>query len=306
MIVSMVAINRQYGRFDTSPAAEIGQCPACQSNVWLPALVIGQNPLVSCTHCGRASERESIIRTALSNLSPIAWSLLSSDFAIYDTVELRLGDYATYAVNEQVTRWLHMELAPNEPSGARYVATASSYPPNLFVALRDTRPAEAPQALTDPVTVQWYWFGLASTMVVPAWRHCLFGAYRLLTTEPAAAVVLIAAGFESYFIDAMRVRWTEQQRDPKAFKRLTDRVQQISSLVEWLPAAVSLPSIRDDNTLWTRWQTAVNKRKNDVVHRGNLAITVEEGLDSLATALECITFIDTFALSRPHRYYARV
>lgn len=271
----------------------------------LPALVIGQNPLVSCGQCGRSSPRESIILAALRNLSPIAWSLLSSDFAIHDRVPLALGDYASYTVNEQVARWLHLELIPNEQSGARYVPTANSYPPTLFIALRDTRPAEQAQVLTDPIDVQWYWFGLASTVVVPAWRQCLFGAYKLLTTEPADAVVLVAAGFESFFIDAMRVRWTEQQLDPRAFKRMTDRVQ-ISSLVEWLPATVSMPSIRDDNTLWTRWQTTINKRRNDVVHRGVLAITVEECIGSLATALECITFIDAFALSRPHQYYTSV
>ena len=132
----------------------------------------------------------------------------------------------------------------------------------------------------------------------------MFGAYQLIETNPSAAVVLIASGFESYFLDIMRIAWQESGLQVSAFDRMTDRNPPITSLVTWLPAAVGRSTLNEaPGDLHTRWSNAVNKRRNDVVHRANVHFTSTEAQDSLSVALETICYFDEAALARPHAYY---
>ena len=158
--------------------------------------------------------------------------------------------------------------------------------------------------MPSQVDAEWYRFAVHEVDAVPAWRQSLFGAATLINTNPAAAVVLIAAGFESFFLETMRIAWSEKGLQEAAFVRLSARNLPISSLVEWLPPTVGRLGLLDaPGDMYQRWKELVNKRRNDVVHRANVHLSTVQAMESLRAALESITFLDELALTRPHAYY---
>ena len=131
----------------------------------------------------------------------------------------------------------------------------------------------------------------------------MFGAATLIDTHPSAAIVLVAAGFEAFFNETMRIAWRERELDTAAFDRLNARNLPISSLIEWLPSAVGRPTLRDAPGLNPRWEELVNRRRNAVVHQANVYFNSDEAKESMRAALECIAFIHPAAFVRPHAYY---
>jgi hypothetical protein len=116
--------------------------------------------------------------------------------------------------------------------------------------------------------------------------------------------VLIAAGFEAFFTETMRIAWRESFLDLAAFDRMIARNIAITSLVDWLPATVGRPGLRDaPGNLHARWEEMVNRRRNQVMHQANVHFNSDESRASLRVALECIAFCDEAALVRPHVYY---
>jgi len=233
------------------------------------------------------------------------WSFFASDVYIFDELKLALSETAWYNIQFQVAKWQHQEVFPNVQSDQRYAATLTYYGNLAYFNLTDTQaniePTEEPAPQVD---VSWYLFGLSEAGKVPAWRQALFGAATLLTSMPAAAVVLISAGFEAFFNETMRIAWAEDGLDTGSFDRLASRNVPISGLVDWLPATVRRPSFRDaGRDLRGRWEQLVNRRRNDVVHRADVHVTSEQAMDSMRAALDRIVFFDPAALVRPHAYY---
>jgi hypothetical protein len=239
-------------------------------------------------------------------MEPVTWSMLGSDIYICDRVEVPLEDFVSYNLTDlSVAEWLHQEAYPNAASGGRYVAELAFYGSIGFLSVKDTMGPGAPDpARPSKMEVVWYRFALQQVGTVPAWRQSLFGAATLMMTHPSAAVVLVAAGFESFFIETMRIAWCERNLDPAAFDRLNSRNMPITGLVDWLPAAVGRPCLREaPGDLYRRWKELVNERRNDVVHRAEVHVTTEVAMASMRAALECMTFLDEAALTRPHSYY---
>ncbi len=236
-------------------------------------------------------------------IDTVAWSNFASDIAIYDTFDLRRDDVQLYEVEVAAAKWLHYETRPNSMSGERYVASLTFNEPWISVRIDDTTPfavGEPPEA----VEVTWVQYGLTSASAVPAWRQSLWGSATLLSSNPAASVVLAAAGFEAFFLETMRLWWREAGLAEGAFKRLADSNPSIARLVEWLPAAVNRRPLPDTPEVHERWQRLVNKRRNDVMHRAQVHATSDEARESLAAAIEAVTCVDELALVRPHAYYA--
>lgn len=298
---------RQYAEYNSHPTYLSGACPACKSLLPLDStLPFDDDQSMNCEHCGRVSTRQALIFEVLAQKDVITWSLFGCDCLIGEELQLGLNDYAYYKLPTHVKKWLHLEIAPNETPGTRYVANvAEADMDTIYIDIKDTAAYASPPEDPPPtIDVTWYRFGLADLNAVPPWRQSLFGAATLLVENPSAAIVLIAAGFEAFFAEFMRIRWIEQGLDIKAFEHLMDRPQPISSLVDWLPASVGVPTLREGPAdLRKDWGQLVNTRRNYVVHRANVNITSLEAFESLRVALKTIMFFDRFALTRPHVYY---
>lgn len=263
----------------------------------------------TCSKCGLRTPRYRLILQAMSLIDSITWSLLASDIYIYDSRTLRFGETISYGLaSTNVAKWLYHECRPLASSGDRYVPTMSFYEFTGFLALLDTQSLAQPVESPPPeIEVSWYRFGLTQLGAVPAWRQSLFGAATLIDQNPAAAIVLIAAGFEAFFLETMRIAWGESHIDPASFERLNRRNIPISQLVEWLPPVVGKRSLLEaPDGLHSIWEERVNRRRNDVVHRANVHLTSAEARESMRAALDCIVFLDEPALVRPHSYYVNV
>ena len=294
----------------SDPNFATGLCPRCASPVTLDGLApYSENSDRTCSKCGARTSRYRLILQALSSIQPITWSLLASDIYIYDERTLRLGETVSYGLTStNVAKWVHHQCSPLASSGERYIPTVSFYELAGFLALLDTQSLSQPVEDPPPeCEVSWYRFGLTQLGAVPAWRQSLFGAATLIAENPAAAIVLIAAGFEAFFLETMRIAWSESHIDPAAFERLNRRNIPISQLVDWLPPVVGKRSLLEaPGDLHKIWEERVNRRRNDVVHRANVHLTSAEARDSMRAALDCIVFLDEPALVRPHSYYVNV
>ncbi len=248
-----------------------------------------------------------MILEALALIDPVVWSFLCSDIYIGDQVNMAVGDMVSYSLTQQVAKWQHHEVRPDAASGERYIPTINFYDQYqwAFLTLADTQAASEPAETPPPSTeVLWYRFAVSEPGAVPAWRQSLWGAATLVATHPSAAIVLVAAGFEAFFTETMRIAWRERQLNGAAFNRLNARNPPISSLIEWLPSAVGRPALRDASpSLHERWEDLVNRRRNAVVHQANVHFNSDEAKESMRAALECMAFIDPAALVRPHAYY---
>jgi hypothetical protein len=238
-------------------------------------------------------------------LDRITWSLLASDIYLWDSGEMAPGDLVQYTMQTRAEKWLDQVSLPVAPPG-RYASNLFFYDSAsiAYLSLRDLQPAGDPEEAPDLIPFTWNRFGVSELAKVPAWRQALFGALTLMSSNLAAAVVLIAAGFEAYFTDATRIAWVERDLDLQVYKRVRDRNMAMTNLVVWLPEVVGLPNFIDaPGNLYSRWQETVNSRRNAVVHDARVHLTLDEARESLRTALESITFLDRFALTRPHSYY---
>lgn len=285
-----------------------GQCPACSALVALDLNAhFTDNTVVPCPQCGRQTRRRALILEALALIEPVTWSLFSSSMYIGDQGKVPFGQGVYYDLQGlSVAKWLHLEVSPSITSGQPYYASVhfTETLAVMITAPMKTGTDETEPDLPDEVDAQWYRFGVHELGAVPAWRQSLFGAASLIQTYPSAAVVLIAAAFESFFLETMRIAWSEKGLEEAAFARLSDRNLPITSLVEWLPPTVGRRSLADvPGTLYQRWKEQVNRRRNDVVHRANVHLSANEAMESLRSALECIAFLDEVALLRPHSYY---
>jgi len=215
------------------------------------------------------------------------------------------ADHAAYTIQEGVAKWLREDTIPRPGSGLRYIPEVGAYGDFVFITLRDameyTLPPEEPPRSID---ISWYRFGLSDLSAVPAWRQSLFAAAMMIDSNPSAALVLIASGFEAFFTETMRIKWLELGLRAASFKNVVAS-QRIASLVEWMPGAVGMPALPEaSDDLHQRWRSLVNGRRNAVVHRANVHFTSEQAIESLRCALECISSLDSLALFRPHPYYA--
>jgi len=298
----MAAITRQHQIVSSLPTFLIGHCPNCAFAIWLDGSVVyTENGPTICSQCGRTYGRHDWVAKALQDVDLAAWGFLASDFVAFDNFQMNYGDWVTYTVDQPVTKWLYAEVLPR-PGADRYLRTINAWEDFVMVTVEDTTPLE-PHDDPQVVPMTWYRFGLRDLRVVPAWRQSMFAAAQMIWNNPAAAVVLIAAGFEAYFIETMRINWQERGYRPNAFGKI--RKQPISALIDWLPGAVGLQSLADSSdNLQSSWNTLINERRNDVVHRADVHVTTEQAMESLACALKCIHFIDALGLIRPHTYFA--
>ena len=280
-------VARTYNVAGSTPDFSYGICPQCGATVDLDsAAPLTDNSPFTCADCGANTPRLRLILEALARIDPMTWSLFASDVYIWDQVEMELGQVITYNVQQEVAKWQHYEVSPNNTSGERYVASLNFFDPNAFLVLADSRAGLEPPEDAPTRNVFWWRFGLSAIGRVPAWRQSLFGAATLFTTQPAAAVVLIAAGFEAFFNETMKIAWTERGLDQSAYEKLSGRNLAITATVDWLPAAVGrqpLGNAPDD--LSTKWENDVNRRRNDVVHRAEVPLR-GENLDHLGVAFQ--------------------
>lgn len=293
----------------SAPLLTGGLCVACKWPLTLSDVPFDNNSVQSCRNCGALTPRLDAIKGSLAALNMTMWSLFSCDMYIYDAGQLQPGRLISYKGSisgspDIAEKWLRHDAWLTENPGGRYQANVLflGFPPSTYFVIHDQWPS---QAVAEPhleIGFSWYRYGLSTVGAVPPWRQALFGAVTLIHSNPAAAVVLIAAGFEAFFLETMRIGWQEKGLDMAAFRRL-DRGS-LASLVEWLPAAIQLPSLIDaPNGLHGRWKTLVNQRRNDVVHRADVQVTSDQAQESLKVALDAITFLDPFALVRPHVYF---
>ncbi len=303
-------VERTYVVGKSAPNFFDGICPACKASVGLDITALfSDDSLTQCGTCGANTPRRQLILEALALIDPVTWSFLCSDVYIGDNGQISQGQIFSYSVTETVAKWQHQEVRPNAISGQRYLPALQFYDEYRwgFLSVFDATPSQPPATPPPAIDFLWYRFALSEQGAVPAWRQSLFGAATLLTTHPSAAIVLVAAEFEAFFTETMRIAWREKQLDPGAFDRLARRNLPISTLVEWLPAAVQRPALRDVSpSLHGRWDQLVNRRRNAVVHEANVHFNSEQAQQSMRAALECITAIDPAALIRPHAYYVNV
>jgi len=288
------------------PTYVVGVCPACKDRVALSPLVLfSDDAVIGCDSCGSNTPRHRLILEGLAVNDTLVWGFFASDIALQHGAEAQLGAPVLYELpqpTKAVAKWGHWEA---RPADLRYAATLSFTDDSAFLWLNELLPGSNPnQGVATRVHVEWTRFGVSSLDKVPAWRQSLYAAATLVSTNPSAAVVLIAAGFEAFFNDVARIRWKENQLDPAGFTRMSARNLPITSLVEWLPEAVGMPSFKSaPNGLHARWDKLVNQRRNSVVHRATVHMSSEEARESLRAALECCAYLDPHALVRPHPYY---
>lgn len=302
-----MATTQRFFRQDTSePTFTGGACPKCDKFVaFVLTSGVSDNRQYACPHCGSNTLRFDLVRHSLAIIEPIAWSLFASDMFIGEKFEAHPDDVLWYDVqNLIIAKWQHQESTPNASSGERYIPGVTFGTTSAVVSFQDSLAASgtSPDS-TTLASVSWFRFGLSSLGAVPAWRQSLFGAATLIDSNPPAAIVLIAAGFETFFLETMRAGWQEKGISEEAFNNLNRNNPAISYLVRWLPSIVGRPSLTDSPILHEQWQTLVNRRRNEVVHSANVHFTTEEARESMRTALECITYLDPVALVRPHVYY---
>lgn len=295
---------QEYKTAASLPTYGSGVCPSCTAAVLLEVTANAtDNDITQCTLCTTKTSRLDLIHEALAMIDPVTWSLFSSNFYIYDQQRLNPGERALYnvEVSDQVAKWLHSEVRPDAASNARYQCSLWTAWPYLTATLVDTQEDAEPEPAP---TAEWYWFGLSDLKAVPAWRQALFGAATIITGNPPAAAVLIAAGFEAFFTMTMRAAWEERGLGRAKFGKIMGKNLSISSLVDWLPAAVGAPDLQDaPDDLHSRWADEVNNRRNRVVHDANVFITAEEAQESMRIALDAIAYFDKLALVRPHVYF---
>ena len=301
-------ITRTYQVAWSVPQFPWGRCAACMSQVDIdPAAPFDDDTIGECGHCGAKAPRRRLILEALALIDTVTWSLLCSDVYIFDQTQLAPGELVSYNVTFQPAKWQHHEVRLAGGVDARYSPSINFYDDLKFgfLSLLDSKASSEPTESPPPrLDVNWYRFGISESGKVPAWRQSLFGAATLVTTHPAAAIVLVAAGFEAFFLETMRVSWGERQLEMAAFDRLNDRNPPISGLIGWLPSAVGHRSLQDASPgLHSRWETLVNRRRNEVVHQANVDFTTADAQESMRAALECIAAIDPAGLVRPHAYY---
>ncbi len=302
----MPELTRKHIAAQSEPTFLLGACPACSTTLVLdPAIPYPDNPAVQCARCGRSTVRHELITESLAQTDTITWSLAASDFVVWDRFQMTRDDYAVYTLDEPVRKWLREDSVPRPGSGLRYIPEVAAFENSVFVTMRDTLEySDAPENPPPPVEVTWYRFGLSDLTAVPAWRQSMFAAAMMIGTNPAAALVLIAAGFEAFFTDTMRIKWHEARLRKRGFRDIIGS-QRIATLVDWLPGVVGLPSLVDaPDGLHGRWKDLVNGRRNDVVHKANVHFSPDEARESLRCALECVSYVDKLALFRPHPYYA--
>lgn len=297
---------REYQVATSAPTYGWGRCVACDTTIPLPpTATLAEDPAVECTFCGARASRRRLIQQALMRIDSVAWSFFASDILIWDRLDLGVGDIVSYNVQLSVAKWQHYEAQPTQSSGSRYVANISFYDPTAYLFLSDIKAGiQPPEAPPPTVNVFWHRFGLTSTGSVPAWRQALYGAMTLLAPQPAAAAVLIAGGFEAFFNETTRIAWGERGLDGAGYERLASRNLAITSIIDWLPEALGKQGLRSaPGDLRSQWEKSVNRLRNDVVHRADVNVTTEQAIESLTTALSCISFLDEFAFVRPHAYY---
>lgn len=297
---------RDYVKAVSAPNYAAGSCPSCNAFVEVGAFLPYNDPTApECSNCGTQTTRHRLILNSLATISTVTWSLFASDFQVYERFEIPTASPALYNVTDNVSKWLHSEAHVLGEFSKRFTPNFNFSNPLLIVSVVDTlwydKTQEPPP---ESVPLQWSIFGQRTQQSVPAWRQSLFAAANLANTNPAASLVLIAAGFEAYFTESMRISWRARNLSPAAFERLNGRNTAISNLVRWLPEAVGRPGLTEapDNLL-KNWEELVNGRRNAVVHRANVNFEYGQVLESLRTALECIVYLDPHALLRPHAYY---
>lgn len=298
---------QQYLHYPSVPTYVQGVCRACHTLVTLDGTVAyNDNGNVTCGACATVSRRRDLIREALASIDPVTWSLFGSDMYVGDQREMNPGESVVYDLSTvQVAKWQHHEVYTEGGTDSRYIANVGFIDSTAYFTLRDTRTQSSSE--TPPrIVASWYRFGLSEIGSVPAWRQSLYGAATLVKEFPSAAIVLVAAGFESFFLETMRISWRENELAHGAFNRMI-RNTPISALVEWLGPAARRPSLVDaPNSLHQRWRELVNQRRNNVVHRADVNLSSDEVMESMKVALECICFIDQEALVKPHAYYRQL
>jgi hypothetical protein len=281
---------------------------ACTTEVTIDAAAFfSDDSIAQCAYCGANAPRRRLILEALALIDAVTWSLFGSDIYIFDQTELTPGGMVSYNVQLEVAKWQHHEARLVDAANARYSANINFYDDLKwgFLSLLDSQAAsEAAESPPRSVGVLWYRFGISESGKVPAWRQSLFGAATLIATHPSAAIVLVAAGFEAFFMETMRIAWRERQLHMVAFDRLNARNPPISNMVGWLPTVVGRSALQEVSPeLYERWENLVNRRRNAVVHQANVDFTTLQAQESMRAALECIEAIDPAALVRPHAYY---
>lgn len=306
MVNAPVSRPRKYQVGASSPTFTTGNCPQCRSVVGFDAGAPYSDDVPhTCGNCGASTPRRRLVLEALAELELVDWGLLASNFWIGDTAAVGANDYVYYDmsdIKDRVAKWHHHVAYVVGEGADRLTPIVNSGDDAIVVSVSD-RLAADPDAGPAPASVQvmWWRFGLSKKEAAPAWRQALFGAASLIETYPAAAVVMIAAGFEAFFIETARIKWVERGLDVAGFDSLNSRNPAVTGLMGWLPAVVGLGSLSEDRM--TAWQEKVNRRRNHVVHRGNVHITSGEARDSLRVALNSIVLLDEAALVRPHAYW---
>lgn len=311
----MTDTRRQFSWGWSAPNFAQGRCPACKKPVQLNnQAAYSDDTVVACISCGANTPRRRLVLEALCLIDTPTWNLFSSDIYMWDDSELTFPDTVSYDLKSvQVAKWQGHDAFPKAfESGMRYQADVvffdSISEPSALLYLTDTlATTQAPDDPIPPTRATWWRFGVRELGSVPAWRQSLFGAASLVNSNPSAAVVLIAAGFEAFFTETMRIGWNERQLGQDAFDKLNRRNIAITSLIEWLPSAVGRQRlIEAPGNLHDKWSQLVNQRRNDVVHRANVHITSDQARESMRAALESMCFIDEAALVRPHVYYVNL
>ena len=233
---------------------------------------------------------------------------MASDYVVYDSRELLLGQTQVYSGREPVAKWIHhIAIADKFPAHTATVTPVDHADGQMSIVVRLLNAfggSAAPDQEEAKGIVSWYRFGLSSLAAVPSWRQSLFAASTLVASNPAAAVVLVAAGFEAFFTEFMRIKWRERDLHARSFETMSRQVQSIASRVSWLPAAVGIAPLSDaPDNLYDRWQRAINKRRNDVVHRADVHVTSAEAHESIRVVIDAISFFDPYAFVRPHAFF---
>ena len=286
-------------------------CPQCSALVLFDVTLAFDHDLsIQCGQCGSSSKRSNLVLTSLENLNQVNWALFSSDMYLYgeETFSVPAPGQTAWSAGvnltqiHQAAKWQAQFVFVQGAAANRYHGNLIVLGETAYVSVGDNEPDSPKPTEYTNIHVQWYRTGVQTVESVPAWRQALFAASQLVSTLPAAAIVLVAAGFESFFNDWMLIQWVEKELDRDAFERMSNRVQSITNRMDWLPAAVSRDGLSGE--LRKSWGELVNSRRNRVAHGGNVNFSTAEATESLKIALEAILFFDPNALTRPHTYFA--
>ena len=285
-----------------------GPCPSCHTPVQVEIgyrVTFDNNELVQCSHCGTRSQRQDIILEALAIESRTEWGLFASNFWIGGKAKVSFNDPAVYDLSplqQKVVEWHHHHAFVEEVE-QQLEPSVNRTDDKLIVGVFS--PLAASSGNPQPsmkATVQWWQFvRLATQPDVPVWRQALFGAVKLIDHQPAAAIVMLAAGFEAFFINTVQIKWHESGLDQAAFRSLNKNVQSTTRKLDWLPRIVGLESI--PAAIRKDWDESVNKPRNAVLYQGTVSINVTDARGALRATLKAIVAIDSKALVRPHAYW---